>query len=315
MSIRIMGTGSYLPEKVVTNEDFEKIVDTSDEWITTRTGIKSRHYADGMTNVQMSMIAAREALKDAGLTKDDIGGIIVATVTNDMNVPSVASQLQRAFDIEDCFAFDVNAACTGFMYALKVASAMIAESEKPLLVVGTETLSRFTNFSDRASCILFGDGAGAVMVCAGDNLKYIKVYSKPDYNNTIEIMGMNNYENGQIKPTYITLKGQEVYKYATREVEAVVNKAYEELGIGSEDIDWFLMHQANIRIIQTAAKRLNTSMDKFYINIQEVANTSAASIPIALDEMNKKGLLKEGQRLLIAGFGGGLTSGCAVYEF
>ena len=263
MSIRIMGTGSYLPEKVMTNEDFEKIIDTSDEWITKRTGIKRRHYVEnGMWNKDMCVIAANIAMKEAGVTKDDIGGIIVASVTNEMGVPSVASQIERELGIPEAVCFDVNSACTGFMFALKAASGLVKPGGKPFLVCGSETLSRFMNMEDRASCILFGDGAGAVVIESGDNMKYFEVYSKPD-----------------------------------------------------TEIDWFLMHQSNYRITKTIAQRLDVSMDKFYSNIDDTSNTSAASIPIALDQMNKKGMLKKGDTLVVAGFGGGLSSGCAVYEW
>jgi len=316
MSIRILGTGSHLPEKLMTNGDFEKIIDTSDEWITTRTGIKRRHYVDnGMTNVKMCKAAAEKALEDAGLTKDDIGGIIVATVTGEMSVPSTASQLQREFDIPECFAFDIGAACSGFTYALKVASSMIKPDGKPILVCGSETLSRFMNMEDRASCVLFGDGAGCVLVGPGDNLKYFEVRSKPDRNHTIEINGMNTIVDGELQPSLVSLKGKEVYVYSTREVERIINIALEEVGWKADDVDWFVLHQANVRIIKTAAERLGIPMEKCYINIDDVANTSAASVPIVLDQMNKKGMLKKGDKLIIAAFGGGLTSGCAVYEW
>ncbi len=316
MSIRILGTGSYLPEKVMTNGDFEQLIDTSDEWIVTRTGIRERHYVeDGMWNKDMCAVAAERALQQAGVGKDDIGGIIVGTVTNEMGVPSVAAQVQRELGVAECFAFDVNAACTGFMYALKAASGLVKKGGKPFLVMGTETLSRFMNMDDRGSCILFGDGAGAAVVEAGDNMKYFEIYSKPDENHTIEINGMNTKADGAVQPSYVSLKGKEVYVYSTREAERVLSVAFDALHMTASDIDWFLLHQANVRILRTAAERLGLSMDRFFVNIGEVANTSAASIPIALDQMNRKGLLKKGNLLAIAGFGGGLTSGCAVYEW
>ncbi|MEG1473479.1 MAG: beta-ketoacyl-ACP synthase 3 [Christensenella sp.] len=316
MGIRIMGTGSYLPPKVVTNEDFEKLIDTSDEWITKRTGILRRHYVEnGMWNKDMCVIAANAAMREAGITKDDLGGIIVASVTNEMGVPSVASQIQRDLKIAECVSFDVNSACTGFMFALKAAEGFLKEGGKPFLVCGSETLSRFMNMEDRASCILFGDGAGAVVVEAGDNMKHFEVYSKPDDDRLIEINGMNTLEDGKVLPSYAALKGKEVYVFATREAERVINIGLEAVHKTAEQVDWYLMHQANVRIIKTIAQRLNMPMDKFYVNIDDTSNTSAASIPIALDQMNKKGMLTRGDTLVIAGFGGGLSSGCAVYEW
>ena len=315
-SIRILATGSYLPEKIMSNEDFEKIIDTSDEWITTRTGIKRRHYVeDGMWNKDMCVLAAQQALEQAGLTADDIGGIVVGTVSNEMGVPSVASQVQRELGIEECFAFDVNAACSGFMYALGVAMGFVKPGGKPILVCGTETLSRFMNLEDRASCVLFADGCGCVLIDAGDNLKYFELHSKPDDHHTIEINGMNTLVDGEVVPSYVSLKGREVYVYSTREAERVLRDACEAVNITPEDINWYLLHQANARIIRTAAERLDIPLDRFFINIDEVANTSAGSIPIALDTMNRQGLLKKGDLLAIAAFGGGLTSGCAIYEW
>ena len=294
MSIHIMGTGSYLPEKVMTNEDFEKIIDTSDEWITKRTGIKRRHYVEnGMWNKDMCVIAANIA----------------------MGVPSVASQIQRELGIPEAICFDVNSACTGFLFALKAAEGLLRPGGKPFLVCGSETLSRFMNMDDRASCILFGDGAGAVVIEYGDNMEYFEVYSKPDTDGLITINGMNTLKDGVVQPSYAGLKGREVYVFATREAERVIRVALEKTGKQPEEIDWFLMHQSNYRITKTIAQRLGMPMDKFYSNIDDTSNTSAASIPIALDQMNQKGMLKKGDKLVIAGFGGGLSSGCAVYEW
>jgi 3-oxoacyl-[acyl-carrier-protein] synthase-3 len=308
----------------MTNEDFEKIIDTSDEWITKRTGIKRRHYVtDGMDNCDMCVNAAGEALKQAGLEPADLGGIVVATCTPEMAVPSTAGRVQRALDIPECFAFDVSAACTGFMYALKAASGLARPGGKPILVCGSETLSRFMNVDDRGSCILFADGAGAAIIEAGGNLKYFEIYSRPDADHTIEINGMNTLTDGKTVPwldgsrisSRVALKGKEVYVYSTREVERVMNLAMEKLKLTVDDVDWFLMHQANVRIIKAAAERLHIPEEKYYVNIDDVANTSAASVPIALDQMNKKGLLKKGDTMVIAAFGGGLTSACAVYEW
>lgn len=316
MSIRILGTGSYLPEKIMTNADFEKFLDTSDEWITTRTGIKKRHIADGMTNCDMCVIAANQALDEAGLTIHDIGAIIVASVTNEMDVPSIASQMQRAMGARECAAFDINAACTGFMYALKTAVGFVLQDRRPVLILGTETLSRFMDWTDRSTCILFADGAGAAVAAPGDSLKYIEVYAHPDVNRSLEIPGINfSIAEGVPKFSYVSMDGKEIYKFATRQMPRDVQKAMDALGLAPDDIDWVVPHQANVRIIQEASRRLRIPPDKFYVNIQEVGNTSAASIPIVLDEMNKKNLLKPGDTIVIAGFGGGLTSACAVLEW
>jgi len=316
MSIRILGTGSYRPERLMTNGDFEKIIDTSDEWITTRTGIKQRHWVEGgMGNVDMCVAAGKQAMEMAGVQPGDLGGIIVATVTGEMSVPSTAAQVQRELGIERCIAFDVSAACTGFLYALKVAESMIKKGGKPFLVCGSETLSRFMNMEDRASCVLFGDGAGAVVIEHGDHMKYFEIHSYPDTEHTIEINGMNTYQDGKLAPSLVSIKGKKVYVYSTRESERVLNEALDALGMAKEDIDWFLFHQANARIIKAAAERLGLSMDRFYINIDDMGNTSAASIPVALDQMNRKGMLKSGDLLAIVGFGGGLTSGAAIYEW
>ncbi len=316
MSINILGTGSYLPEKIMTNSDFEKFLDTSDEWITTRTGIKQRHIADGMTNCDMCVIAAQQALDQAGLTIHDMGAIIAASVTNEMDVPSIASQVQRAMGARECAAFDISAACSGFMMALKTAVGFVLQDKKPVLVLGTETLSRFMDWNDRSTCILFADGAGAAVVGPGDSLKYIEVYGHPDVNHSLEIPGINySLAEGAPKFSYVTMDGKEIYKFATRQVPQDVQKAMDALGLTPEDIDWIIPHQANVRILQEASKRLHIPMEKFYVNIQDVGNTSAASVPLVMDEMNKKGLLKKGDTVVIVAFGGGLTSGCAVLEW
>ncbi len=314
MSIKILGTGSYLPPKVMTNADFEKFLDTSDEWITTRTGIKRRHIVEDEQNVDMCVIAANKALKAAGVNKGDITGIICASVTNEMCVPTIASQVGRAMELDGCFAFDINAACTGFVYALKVAEGMCALADETLLVLGTETLSRLMNYEDRSTCVIFADGAGAAIVKRGDNLKYLKLHATADVGHSLEIPGLNfSLKEKTPKFSYVTMDGKEIYKFATKEAERIILEAMDELNLTKDDIDHFLIHQANVRIIAAISKRLEAPMEKFYVNIQEVGNVSSASIPIALDEMFKQGLLKTGDKLLLAGFGGGLTSGCGVY--
>jgi 3-oxoacyl-[acyl-carrier-protein] synthase-3 len=217
---------------------------------------------------------------------------------------------------ESCAAFDISAACTGFMYALKTAVGLILQDKKPVLVIGTEVLSRFMDWNDRSTCILFADGSGAAVVGPGESLKYFETRAYPDVNHSLEIPGINNgLEEGVSKFSYVSMDGKEIYKFATRQMPLDVEKAMQTLGLTPEDIDWVVPHQANVRIIKEASKRLGIPLEKFYINIQDVGNTSAASIPIVLDEMNKKKLLKKGDTIVIAGFGGGLTSACAVLEW
>ena len=315
MSIRILGTGSYIPEKVMTNADFEKFLDTSDEWIVKRTGIHRRHIADGMLNAEMAQIAAERALEMAGVSVSELGAIICASVTNELQVPSIACHLVRSMGAS-CPAFDVNAACTGFMYALKTAAGLILQEPKPVLVVGTETLSRLMDYTDRTTCILFADGAGAAVVGPGENLKYFKLYAIPDTDHSLEIPGLNNgLEKGQPEYSFVKMDGKAIYVFATREVPRIVQEALDTLGWAPEEVDRMVAHQANIRILESASKRLNIPMEKFYSNIDEVGNTSSASIPILMDEMNRKGMFKSGDKVILVGFGGGLTLACAAFEW
>lgn len=316
MSFMIAGTGSYLPPKIVTNEDFEKIVDTSDEWIVQRTGIKTRHFvSEGQGNVDMCLAAAREAMQMAGVTKEEIGGIIVGTCTHEVSCPSLAGSLQRALEIERCVSFDVSAACSGFLFALKTAERFMTESDKCFLVVGSEVLSRFLNLEDRGTCVLFGDGAGAAVLKPGSSVKYLQIFTMPDSNYTLHIGGANMEKDGQLVRAEVAMKGREVYAFATKEFDRVIKEGLKAAGIGSEQVDLFVLHQANLRIIETAAKKLRIPMEKVITNIQENGNISAACIPVALDQANREGRLKRGDIVVMAAVGGGLSSGCAVLEW
>ena len=316
MSFMIAGTGSYLPEKIVTNEDFEKIVDTSDEWIVQRTGIKTRHFiGEGQASVDMCLAAAKDAMRMAGVTKDEIGGIIVGTCTSETACPSLAGSLQRALEIDRCVSFDVSAACSGFLFALKTAERFMTESDQCFLVLGSEVLSRFLNMEDRATCVLFGDGAGAVVLKPGSNVKYFKVFTMPDSHYTLNIEGSNIEKDGNLVHAAVSMKGREVYAFATKEFDRVIREGLAASGITAEQVDLFVLHQANLRIIEAAAKRLRIPMEKVITNIQENGNISAACIPVALDQANREGRLKKGNIVVLAAVGGGLSSGCAVLEW
>ena len=311
--MRITGTGSYLPPRVMTNFDFEKFIDTSDEWIKTRTGIERRHVVDKETNLDLSLIAAKNALEMAGLEVKDLGGIIGASVTNEWQVPSLACQLQRALGA-DCLSFDVNAACSGFMFALKAARGIMMQDHKPILVAGSETLSRLMDYTDRSTCILFADGAGAVVLEEGEGIEALELYSYPDTDHSLEIPGINHSikESSEPKFSYVQMNGQDIYKFATKVVPQVIADVLEKANTNADEVTWVVAHQANVRILKSAARATGIPFEKWYTNIAEVGNTSSASVPIVLDEMNRKGLLKKGDKIVSVGFGGGLTAAGAV---
>ncbi len=321
MRTKIIGTGSSLPATVVTNEDLTKIMDTTDEWISTRTGIKERRLVKDETTSQMAADASRKALADAGISADELDLIIVGTLTADDIVPAAACRLQADLGAEKAVAFDVNAACSGFLFALHIANAYLqAGIYKTALIVGAEALSRIMDWTDRSTCVLFGDGAGAAVVrCdeqggllaydqGSDGSKGDALFCKARTNN-------NPLVTTPMTPGYVNMDGQEVYKFAVTTVPASIQKALDQAGLTVEDIDYFAIHQANIRIIRAIAKRLQAPEEKFPIALDHCGNISAASVPILLDEMNQKGLLKPGCRIVLAGFGGGLTWASAVLEW
>ena len=297
--LKIVATGRALPAKVVTNDDMSKLVETSDEWITTRTGIRTRHFCAGETQADLAEQAARRALERGKVDVGDLCACIVATVTPDCSAPTSACLLQQRLDLpEDIPCFDMNVGCTGFIYALQVARGFLLQSGRPYaLVIGAEALSRITDFTDRGTCVLFGDGAGAAVVTLADSPYACTLGARGD-TEAIFIEGP-----GPERP-YIHMDGQKVFRFA---VEAVPHCM--------EDIDWFVPHQANKRIIDHVAKKLKVPNEKFYQNMMRYGNTSAASIPIALDEMAEQGLLKRGQKVLCVGFGAGLTWGGALLEW
>ena len=318
---KITGTGGYLPEKVVTNADLEKIVDTTDEWITSRTGIKKRHLVvDGETTCDLAEKAALNAMEAAGLTKDDIDLIIVATTTPDRVFPSTACLLQDRLDIHGCTAFDVQAVCTGFVYALGVADKFIKSgSHKTALVIGAETMSRTVDWNDRTTCVLFGDGAGAVILEASDEPGILSTHLHADgkYKDLLTIpAGVSEnpalFQSGE---AYMQMKGNEVFKMAVNTLGRIVDETLEANNMEKSDIDWLVPHQANIRIINATAKKLGMSMDNVVVTVHEHGNTSAASVPLALNEAVRDGRIKRGETILLEAFGGGFTWGSALIKY
>lgn len=320
MTIRIIGTGSYLPENIVTNDDLAKIMDTSDEWIASRTGIRARHLVKEETTAQMSAEAAKKALDEAGMKAEDLDLIIVGTLSGDYVTPSTACEVQAILGAEKAVAFDINAACSGFMFAMNTAYAYIHSGiYQNALVIGAETLSKLMDWNDRSTCVLFGDGAGAAVVRA-DKTGLVHFTQGADGSKGMVLscrgrMNNNPLVKNSVKPDYVSMDGQEVYKFAVSTVPVSIQKVLEEAGLEVTDIKCFLLHQANIRIIQSVAKRLKADINKFPTTLEHCGNISAGSVPILLDEINKKGMLQRGDKLVMAGFGAGLTWSAAVIEW
>ena len=312
--IKIRGTGRGVPEHIVTNDDLAKLVDTSDEWITARTGIRHRHHLrEGETITDLTVAAARGALEKAGVRPEDIGACIVATLTPETLVPSAACQVQRALGLpHDTVCFDLNAACTGFLYALHTMECLLnAAPRKFGLVIGAENLSRVTNWADRGTCILFGDGAGAAVVECREGWGSISAVL--GCHGTDGMLRIPGPETGV--PCHVYMEGTKVFKFAVEAVPWCMDRVLEKAGKTIEDVDFFVFHQANARIIDLAVRRYGIPPEKYYKNIQEYGNTSAASIPLVLGDLREQGRIGSGSRLLIVGFGGGLTWGGAYVEF
>lgn len=317
---RIIGTGSYLPEKILTNTDLENMVETSDEWIVTRTGIRERHIAaEGETTCDMAEQAARLAMQSAGITHSEIDLIIVATTTPDLVFPSTACLLQERLGIHGCPAFDVQAVCTGFIYALTVADNFIRSgSAKRALVVGAETLSRIVDWTDRGTCILFGDGAGAVIVeaSAQPGILSSHIHSDGQFKNLLQVpTGVsNNYQDVIEGNAFIEMKGNEVFRMAVNTLGRIVDETLDHNNLQKSDIDWLVPHQANIRIINATAKKLGMSLDNVVVTVDRHGNTSAASVPLALDEAVRDGRIKAGETVMLEAFGGGFTWGSVLLK-
>ena len=325
---KISGTGSYLPEKVLTNDDLSKMVDTSDEWIFQRVGIKERHIAaKNEVTSDLAANAAQAALNNAGIDSNDIDLIITATVTHDKLFPATATQVQRKINAKNAAAIDVNAACSGFIYGLTIADQFIKSGfYRNILVIGVEILSRFINWQDRNTCVLFGDGAGAVVLSAnhsdnGAGLKYAELgadgFTPPEW---LELPAGGSAmpaskETVEQNLHFAVMNGKEIYKFGVKIVPQTINRLLAKNGYTIENIDLIIPHQANVRIVEAAAKRLSIPKEKFFMNIDKYANTSAASIPIALDEAVQQKRIKRGDKIILIGFGGGLTWGAVLYEW
>ncbi|MDO4642039.1 MAG: beta-ketoacyl-ACP synthase III [Neisseria sp.] len=315
---KILSSGGYLPAKRVSNDDLAKFVDTSDEWITSRTGIKNRHIAaDDEKTSDLAVAAAKKALSNAGLEAEEIDLIIVATSTPDMQFPSTATIVQQKLGISGCPAFDVQAVCAGFMYALTTANAYIQSGmAKKALVIGAEIFSRILDWSDRSTCVLFGDGAGAVVLGVSDEAGIIHSKLQADGNYLDLLKTPGQIANGKITGTpFLTMDGPGVYKFAVKNLSQVAEDVLAEAGMNSEQIDWIVPHQANKRIIESTAKHLGLSMDKVILTVQDHGNTSAASVPLALDAGIRGGKIQRGQVLLLEGIGGGFAWGAVLVKY
>ncbi|MDO9151002.1 MAG: beta-ketoacyl-ACP synthase III [Methylotenera sp.] len=310
---RIAGTGSYLPSKVLTNADLERMVDTTDEWIFTRTGIRERHIAaEGEFTSDLAFEAAKNAIASAGVSANDIDLIIVATTTPDKIFPSVATMVQKKLDIAGCPAFDMQAVCSGFVYALATADNFIkVGGVKCALVIGAESFSRITDYTDRGNCILWGDGAGAVILQASTEQGVISTHLHADgrYENMLHV------PRNADKPDTVVMEGNSVFKMAVNTLDQIVDETLAANQMQKSDIDWLVPHQANIRILQATAKKLDMSMDKVVVTVDIHGNTSAASIPLALDTAVRDGRIKRGDVILMEAFGGGFTWGSALIKY
>lgn len=318
---RIAGTGSYLPARVMHNKDFEKLVDTSDEWITERTGIKRRHIAaDDETTSDMGLAAARAAIEGAAIDISDIDLIIVATTTPDKVFPSTACIVQRRLDLHAIPAFDVHAACSGFIYALDVADRFIRTGgASNVLIIGSETYSRLLDWTDRGTCVLFGDGAGAIVLSAADEPGIISTHIHADgaFEDSLHVPAgiSSGYDTVRAESAFIHMKGHEVFKKAVGTLGSMAKETLSKNNVDKHDISWFIPHQANLRIIAAAARKLDMPMDRVVVTVDEQANTSSASIPLALDTAVRDGRIKRGELLLFEAFGAGFTWGSALVRY
>lgn len=320
MTARIIGTGSAVPEQIVTNEDLSKIVETSDEWISSRSGIKERRVAKEENTTSLAILAGKRALENAGVTAEEIEVIIVATCTPDYFFPNTACQVQEAIGAKHAVAFDLSAACSGFLFALSTAQAYIKGGiYQKALIVGAETMSKMIDWSDRSTCVLFGDGAGAAVVSAEETGVLELVQKSNGAGKGVlsckarETRNLLNHESETKE--YLYMEGQPVFKFAVKTVPECVEEVLKKAEVKKEEIRYYIMHQANSRIIQSVAKRLKEPEEKFPMNLSLYGNTSAASIPILLDEMNRNGMLNRGDKLVLSGFGAGLTWGAVLLEW
>lgn len=315
---KIIGTGSYLPEKILTNQDLEQMVDTSDEWIRTRTGIEQRHIAaDNEMASDLALNASRRAIEAGGIDPGEIDLIIVATTTPDMIFPSTACILQDKLGIRDCAAFDVQAVCSGFIYGLATADMYIrAGKSRKALVVGTEIYSRILDWNDRSTCVLFGDGAGAVVLSQSDQPGILSSHLHADGSHNSILSAPGHLAGGKVEGTpFVMMEGNAVFKFAVKVLEEVVYEALAENHLQPSDVDWLIPHQANIRIIASTARKLGIPMEKVVATLDKQGNTSAASIPLAMDIAVRDGRIRAGQHILLEGVGGGFTWGAVLIRW
>lgn len=317
---RIVGTGSYVPEQIVTNDDLAKIVETNDEWIRTRTGIRQRRIATSEGTSDLAAKAAERAIEQAGIKPEEIDLIILATSSQDYCFPSGACEVQGRVGAVNAVCYDLSAACTGFVFALNTAQAFIQSGVyRTALVVGSEVLSKLIDWKDRSTCVLFGDGAGAVVVRADETgILGFQMHSDGTKGNVLTCGARSNGNflmNQKPELSYMTMDGQEVFKFAVKKVPEVISQLLEKTGTPIEEIRYFVLHQANYRIIESVAKRLKVGMEKFPANMEYYGNTSGASIPLLLDEMNRAEKLNPGDKIILSGFGGGLTWGATLIQW
>ncbi len=316
---RITGTGGYLPERVLTNADLERMVDTTDGWIVSRTGIRKRHIArDDETTCDLAEQAAHRAIEAAGIRANDIDLIVLGTTTPDIVFPSTACLLQQRLDIHGCAAFDVQAVCTGFIYALAIADKFIrTEAARCALVIGAETYSRIVDWTDRTTCVLFGDGAGAVVLQSSHEPGILSSHLHADgqYQELLKVPGGLSYGPHQGSNAYVKMQGSEVFKIAVNILGRIVDETLAANNLTKRDMDWLVPHQANIRIIAATAKKLDMPMSRVIVTIGEHGNTSAASVPLALDQAIRDGRIKRGEILLLEAFGAGFTWGSVLVKY
>lgn len=321
-NVRLIGTGSYAPSKVVTNFDLSEIVDTSDEWISTRTGIRERRISSGEDTSLLASKAALNAIKASNINPLDIDLIIVATTSPDSFTPSTACLVQANIGADNATCFDIGAACSGFIYALNTAVQFIKSgSSKTALVIGAEVLSKILDWSDRSTCVLFGDGAGAAILEASDENSILSIYTgsegkKAEFLRCPAVSVNNPFTKGAIRAvSNVSMNGKEIFRFATKVIPKGIEEVLKNSQYTFEDIKYIIPHQANMRIIEFVAKKLGIDCNKFYMNLDKYGNTSAASIPLALDEMVRRGLLNRGDKIILVGFGGGLTYGSVLIEW
>ena len=321
-NVEISAIGAYLPPLVVTNDKISEFVETNDEWIVQRTGVSERRISEGENTSDIATKAAKIALERAGVNPEDLDLIIVATISPDMFIPSVACLVQSNLNADKAACFDISVACSGFVYALEIANGLMQSMNyKNALIIGAEVLSKVTDWTDRATCILFGDGAGAAVLKQSETKGIIKSYLRADGKKgsalTIGAADIDTPFSKEkiLKDKFIKMNGREVFKFAVGAIDEAINEVIKDTNVSLEEVKYIVPHQANSRIIELAAEKLNLNIDKFYLNLDKVANTSSATVPIALNEMYEKGLLNKGDKLILVAFGGGLTYAASLIEW